>query len=119
VSEGGVQKRARARGGVARNFAVVGASTAGGGGGGQIGGEGSDRRTPRVREGAGERTGFCADERDPLISERGQARADGFGADKSTPPGNERERGKGERAREGTDRRGPPVREGWRVAWAG
>jgi hypothetical protein len=67
----------------------------------QFGGEGSDRRAPQAREGAGERTGFCGDERDPRISERGQAPADGFGADKSTPPGNERERGKGEWAREG------------------
>jgi hypothetical protein len=45
---------------------------------GRLGGEGSDRRAPRVREGAGERTGFYADERDPQISERWQARADGF-----------------------------------------
>jgi hypothetical protein len=44
---------------------------------GRLGGEGSDRRAPRVREGAGERTGFYADERDPQISERWQARADG------------------------------------------
>jgi hypothetical protein len=78
----------------------------------QFGGEGSDRRAPRVREGAGERTGFCVDERDRHISKRGQVRADGFGADMSTPLGSEREREKRERARDDADRRGPPVRGG-------
>jgi hypothetical protein len=92
---------------VAGNRAVVGASTARVW---RFREEGSNRRARRVRERAGERTSFCADERDPRISERGQERADGFDADKSTPPGSERER---ERAREGTDRQGPPVREGW------
>jgi hypothetical protein len=42
----------------------------------------------------------------------------GVGADKSAPLGNERERGKRERAREGADRRGPPVKEGWRARLA-
>jgi hypothetical protein len=37
---------------------------------------------------------------------------DGIGADRPAPPGSGRER---ESAREGTDRRGPPVREGWRA----
>jgi hypothetical protein len=59
---------------------------------GRFGGEGSDIRATRVREGAGERTGFCTDDLDPRISERGQARADGFGANMSTPPVSERER---------------------------
>jgi hypothetical protein len=35
-----------------------------------------------------------------------------FGADNSTPPGSERERGKRERARDDADRRGPHVRGG-------
>jgi hypothetical protein len=78
----------------------------------RFGGERSDRRAPRVREGAGKRMGFCADERDSRISERGQARADGFGADKSTPPGSEREREKRERVRDGADKWEPPVRGG-------
>jgi hypothetical protein len=48
-------------------------------------------------------------------------RVDGLGADKLTPPGSERERGKGERAQEGADKQGLPVREGWRArgGWAG
>ena len=45
-------------------------------------------------------------------SESGQERG-WFGADKSAPLGSERERGKSERAQEGSDRWGPPVREGW------
>jgi hypothetical protein len=35
---------------------------------------------------------------------------DGFVADKLTLPGSERERGKEERARDGADKWGPPVR---------
>jgi hypothetical protein len=65
---------------------------------GRFGGDGSDGRGPQNREEAGERTGFCADERGPQISERRRARSDEFGADKSTPPGSEREREKRERA---------------------
>jgi hypothetical protein len=95
---------------VAGNYVFMGASTATAR---WFGGEGSDRRAPRVIERAGERTGFYADERDPRISERGQARVDGYDADKSTPPGSERERGKSEQAREGADKQGLPVREGW------
>jgi hypothetical protein len=78
----------------------------------RFGGNGSDRRDPWVREGASERTGFCADERGSRISERGHACTDEFGTEKLTPPGSEREREKRERARDGTDRRGPPVRGG-------
>jgi hypothetical protein len=68
----------------------VGASTAEGASGS---GGGSDRRDPQVREGAGGRTGFCADERGPRDSKRKHVRADVFGVDKSAPLGNERERG--------------------------
>jgi hypothetical protein len=55
----------------------VGASTAESAGG-------SERKGPTngphgsERERVGERTGFCADERDPQNSERGQARVDGL-----------------------------------------
>jgi hypothetical protein len=77
-----------------------------------IRGDGSDGWGPRNREGAGERMGFGADEQGPRINERRRARADEFGADKSTPPGSEREREKRERARDSADMRGPSVREG-------
>jgi hypothetical protein len=41
---------------------------------------------------------------------------EGIDADRPAPPGSGRER---ERAREGADRWGPPIREGWRAGWAG
>jgi hypothetical protein len=44
--------------------------------------------------------------------------AEEIGADKSAPLA-ARVRGKREWAREGADRRGPPVREGWRARGAG
>jgi hypothetical protein len=97
---------------VAENRAVVGAST-GECTGGSEGKGPTDGPHGSEREWASE--WVSADERDPQISERGQARADGFGADKSTPPGSEREREKRERVRDGTDKRGPPVREGGRA----
>jgi hypothetical protein len=94
---------------VAVNRAVVGTSMAK-----SVGG--SERKGPidgpHGSERAGERTGFCAGERDPRNNERGQVRVDGFGADKSSPPHSEREREKGERARDDADRRGPPARGG-------
>ena len=37
-------------------------------------------------------TGFCADGRGPQDSERKHTHMEEFGADKSTPPGSERER---------------------------
>jgi hypothetical protein len=52
---------------------------------------------------AGKRIGFCADERGPRNSERRHVHADEISADKSSPLGSERERGKSERAQEGTD----------------
>jgi hypothetical protein len=81
---------------VAINRAVVGASTAESAGG-------SERKGPtdgpHWSERVGERMGFCAGERDPRNSERGQVRVDGFGADKSSPP-------------DDADRWGPPIRGG-------
>jgi hypothetical protein len=97
---------------MAGNRADMGASTTGWGLRGLFGGEGSDRRVPRVREGMGERTGFCADERGPRNRESKRACAEGTGADKLTPPRSEREREKRERARDDADRRGSPVRGG-------
>jgi hypothetical protein len=42
------------------------------------------------------------------------------GADRSAPLGSEREEGKGARGQTAADRRGPPVRAGWRAgAWPG
>jgi hypothetical protein len=56
-----------------------------------------------------ERTGFCADERGPRNRESERACMEETCADRSTPPGSERERG--ERVRAGwLDRRGPPIR---------
>jgi hypothetical protein len=78
---------------MAGKCAIVGASTAEsiGGWGGTVpigGAHGTER--------AGERTGSRADERGPWDSERRCARAEETGADRSAPPGSERER---ERAR--------------------
>jgi hypothetical protein len=71
---------------------------------------------------AAERTGGRADERGPWDRERGgDAHAKEIGANKSTPLGSERERGKRERewAQEGIDGWGPPVRESWRAGARG
>jgi hypothetical protein len=76
------------------------------------GGDGSDRRGPQDRERACKRTSFSADERGLRDRESKRACAERTGADRSTPPGSERERGKRERARDDADRRGPLVREG-------
>jgi hypothetical protein len=62
-------------------------------------GDGSDRRGPRNKERAAERTSFSADERGPWDRESKLACAERTGTDKSTPPDSERERG--ERARAG------------------
>jgi hypothetical protein len=59
---------------------------------GRFGVDGSYGRGPGNREGADERTCFCADEQGPWINERRRVCADEFGADKSTPPDSERER---------------------------
>jgi hypothetical protein len=83
---------------------------------GRFGGEGSDRRDPRVSDSeraAGLTSGALRTERGEHAPGGG-----GVGADKSAPLGNERARGKRERAREGADRRGPPVKEGWRARLA-
>jgi hypothetical protein len=59
-------------------------------------------------ERACERTDNQADERGPRDRGSRRACAEGTGVNRSAPPGSERER---ERVRDGTDRRGPPIRE--------
>jgi hypothetical protein len=56
------------------------------------GGDGSDRRGPQDRERACKRTSFSADERGLRDRESKRACAERTGADRSTPPGSERER---------------------------
>jgi hypothetical protein len=61
---------------------------------------------------ASEQTSDRADEWGPRDSKR-RCACEEIGANKSAPLGSERERGKSERAREGADRRGPPIMVGW------
>jgi hypothetical protein len=101
-------EKARARGGMVGKHTVVGATTAesaGGSGGRGAVPTGGAHGTERV----GERTGTRADERGPRDRERRLACVEKTGADKSVPSRNKRER---QRAWDGADRRGPPVREG-------
>jgi hypothetical protein len=72
-----------------------------------------DRRGPRSSEGERQTCGQMLTWRSHrAASESGHERGR-FGVDRSAPLGSERGRGKSERAREGANRRGPPVKEGW------
>jgi hypothetical protein len=108
---------------VAEKRAVLGASTTESVGG-RLGKRGvADRRGPWINESERQTSSQMLTGRSHrAASESGQERG-WFGADKSTPLGSERERGKSERAREGADRWEPLVREGGRgsahVGWAG
>jgi hypothetical protein len=76
----------------------------------RFGGDDSDRRGPRNRERERERESRRASERASTLTsgargiERASVRAEGTGADRSTPPGSERERGKRERGGDDVDR---------------
>jgi hypothetical protein len=78
---------------------------------GRFGGDGLTDETHRSAR-AGERTGSRADERGPRNNEGRCACVERTSADRSTPAGSERERGKRERAWDDVERLGPPVREG-------
>jgi hypothetical protein len=72
-----------------------------------------DRRGPRTSDSERQMGGQMLIGRSHRAASESGYKREWFGADRSTPLGSERERGKSDWAREGADRRGPPVREGW------
>jgi hypothetical protein len=97
---GRAPEKARACGGMARKCLVVGASTAerAGGSAGTVP-TGGAHRTKRQR--ASEHISALTSGARGTERERASACAEGTCADRSTPPGSERERERGERARVG------------------